>query len=456
MEEKKLALRDRVQIYIKNQKRISGKALTAIIIVLAIIVCGSSFIPSSASGKNDSASKYTDERIVKGTVVGDIMLGRSIKNKSSKTNYSDILDNVSSIWKDSDYVSGNLECAVLDNPDKFEKNDKEIHINAETKSVNVLKDNGFTLINLANNHLADFCSDGVISTVNTLQKAGLKYVGAGKNITEASKYDIQEVNGVKIATVSVSDIVPKNFSATDSKAGILSTKTSAYYNAVRQASQEADLVVVNIHWGVEYGLNQSERQEELARNLINFGADIVIGSHPHVLQPVEKYKDGIIFYSMGNFVFDQGWSRTKDSMVLNYFVDKDGNCSFEMIPVRIKDGYPTVTNNPFFTKRTFNTLTKKLKDSDYEVKSNTILLKNAIKVDLKKNDTTTQQTDSQNTTGTDNQGTQGSYNYNQGTQGTYNQGGTTQGTQGTYNQGTTTTQGTQGTYYQQGTTQTNN
>lgn len=392
MEEKKLALRDKVQIYIKNQKQISGKALTAIIVVLAIIVCGSSFITSSASDKSNSASKYTDERVVKGTVVGDIMLGRSLKNKSSKTNYSDILDGVSNIWKDSDYVSGNLECALLDNPSEFEKNDKEIHINAETKSVNVLKDNGFTLINLANNHLADFCADGVVSTVNTLKTAGLKYVGAGENITEASKYDIQEINGVKIATISVSDIVPKNFSATDSKAGILSTKTSAYYNAVREANQIADLVVVNIHWGVEYALNESERQEELARNLINFGADIIIGSHPHVLQPVEKYKDGIIFYSMGNFVFDQGWSRTKDSIVLNYFLDEDGNCSFEIVPVRIKDGYPTVTTNPYFKKRTYNTLTKKLSEGDYEVKSNTLLLKNAVKVDLKSKDNTTDNT----------------------------------------------------------------
>lgn len=434
MEEKKLALRDRVQIYIKNQKHISGKALTVMILILAAILCGSSFITSSASDKStSSSSKYTDERIVKGTVVGDIMLGRSIKNRSAKNNYSDILDSVSNIWKDSDYVSGNLECTLLDNPDKFEKNDKEIHINAETKSVNVLKDNGFTLVNLANNHLADFCADGVMSTVNTLKKVGLKYVGAGQNITEANQYDLQEVNGVKIATVSVSDIVPKNFSASDSKAGIATTKTARYYNAVREASQNADLVIVNIHWGVEYALNQSERQEELARNLINFGADIVIGSHPHVLQPVEKYKDGIIFYSMGNFVFDQGWSRTKDSMALNYFVDKDGNCSFEMIPIRIKNGYPTVTSNPFFVKRSFNTLTRKLKDSDYKVNSNTLVLKNAIKIDLNKNDTTTQNT----TQGTDNESTTGVNNVDNTNQNnTTNTSGTTNTTSGVNNNAT--------------------
>ena len=368
---------------------------------MSIIVCGSGFI-SNATNKvsGESASEYTEERLVKGTVFGDMMLGRSIKNRSESTDYSQVLDNVSNIWSDSDYVCGNLECALLDNPSQFTKNEKEIHINAETRTVNVLKDNGFTLVNLANNHLADFCSEGVVSTLNALKNAGLKYVGAGANLEEASKYDIQEVNGVKIATVSVSDIIPKNFSAKDDKAGILSTNNMRYYQAVREASQVADLVIVNIHWGVEYALNETEQQKQLARNLINFGADIIIGSHPHVLQPVEKYKDGIIFYSMGNFVFDQGWSRTKDSMIVNYFVDKDGNCSFEIVPLRIKDGYPTVTNNPFFKKRTYNTLTKRLNDSDYEVKENTLLLKNAIKVDLTKNDAQT--TDEQQTTGIDN------------------------------------------------------
>lgn len=403
MEEKKLTLKDKVQIFIKNQKPTSGKTLTIVILVLALIVCGSGFVSNATKANNsNSTSEYTEDRLVKGTVFGDMMLGRSIKNRSERTNYSEVLDNVSSIWSDSDYVCGNLECALLDDPSQFKLNDKEIHINAETKSVNVLKDNGFTLINLANNHLADFCSEGVVNTLNTLKSAGLKYVGAGENIEEASKYDIQEVNGVKIATVSVSDIIPKNFSAKDDKAGILSTNNMRYYQAVREASQEADLVIVNIHWGVEYALHETDRQTQLARNLINFGADIVIGSHPHVLQPVEKYKDGIIFYSMGNFIFDQGWSRTKDSMILNYFVDKDGNCSFEIVPLRIKDGYPTVTTNPFFKNRTYNILTKKLKDSDYEVKDNTLLLKNAIKVDLTKNDDSTT---GEQTTGTDNTGT---------------------------------------------------
>ena len=387
--ERKLTLQEKVQAFIKRQPRTSGKTVSIIIAVLAVIVFGAGIV-GNALNKNatSSVSEYNGGKLVKGTVVGDMMLGRSITNKGSKNNYKNMFSGVSDLWKDSDYVAGNLECVLLDNASDYEKNDKEIHINAETKTANVLKENGFTLVSLANNHLADFKAKGVVNTLDTLDKVGLKHVGAGRNLTEAAAYDIQEINGVKIATIAVSDIIPKDFAARDSKAGILTTKTLKYYQAVKDASEKADLVIANIHWGVEYGMTETEAQQQLARNLINWGVDVVIGSHPHVLQPVEKYGDGIIFYSMGNFVFDQGWSRTKDSMVLNYYVDEDGNCSFEITPIRIKDGYPEVTNNAFFKKRTYRTLTKNLKDSDYEVKSNTLLMKNAIKIDLNKNNQT--------------------------------------------------------------------
>ena len=387
--ERKLTLQEKVQAFIKRQPRTSGKTVSIIIAVLAVIVFGAGIV-GNALNKNatSSVSEYDGGKLVKGTVVGDMMLGRSITNKGSKNNYKNMFSGVSDLWKDSDYVAGNLECVLLDNASDYEKNDKEIHINAETKTANVLKENGFTLVSLANNHLADFKAKGVVNTLDTLDKVGLKHVGAGRNLTEAAEYDMQEINGVKIATIAVSDIIPKDFAARDSKAGILTTKTLKYYQAVKDASEKADLVIANIHWGVEYGMTETEAQQQLARNLINWGVDVVICSHPHVLQPVEKYGDGIIFYSMGNFVFDQGWSRTKDSMVLNYYVDENGNCSFEITPIRIKDGYPEVTNNAFFKKRTYRTLTKNLKDSDYEVKSNTLLMKNAIKIDLNKNNQT--------------------------------------------------------------------
>ena len=379
----KLTFKERLQIKIKNQPKMTSKKTLIIIFLLAGIVFGSNFIYANRNNEKIELN-YSDNKVAQFTFVGDIMLGRSIKTKSELNNYEDIFKDVSYLWKDSQYVSGNIESALLDNPEEFEKSDKEIHLYAETKVANLLKNNGFTMANLSNNHLGDFGRQGVISTINAVKSAGLNYVGAGENIDDAATYNIQEINGIKVATIGISDIVPKDFSANRTEAGILSTMYPSYNRLVYEASQEADLVVVNLHWGVEYGVDETEEQEKIAKALIDAGADVIIGSHPHVLQPIQTYKDGIIFYSMGNFVFDQGWSRTKDSMVLNYYINEKGEGTFEVVPVRIENGYPVATTNKFYQKRIFATLTKNLDKSKFEVTGDTLILKNIIKTNITK------------------------------------------------------------------------
>ncbi len=116
---------------------------------------------------------------------------------------------------------------------------------------------------------------------------------------------------------------------------------------IEEANQNADLVFVNMHWGVEYDNQPHPRQTELARAMIDVGADAIIGHHSHVLQEVEKYKDGVIFYGLGNFVFDQGWSRTKDSAIVQYDLLSDGTGRFEITPLRINGAQPYVTENKY-------------------------------------------------------------------------------------------------------------
>ena len=388
----KLTFKERLQIKIKNQPKMTSKKTLIIIFLLASIVFGSSFIYANKNNKKVELN-HSDSNIAQFTFVGDIMLGRSVKTKGELNNYEDVFKGVSYLWKDSQYVSGNIESALLDNPDEFEKSDKEIHLYSETKVANLLKNNGFTMANLSNNHLGDFGREGVLSTINAVKNAGLNYVGAGENINDAAKYDIQDVNGIKVATIGISDIVPKDFSASRTEAGILSTMYPGYNRLVYEASQQADLVVVNLHWGIEYGVDETEEQEKIAKALIDAGADVIIGSHPHVLQPIQTYKDGIIFYSMGNFVFDQGWSRTKDSMVLNYYINENGEGTFEVVPVRIENGYPVATTNKFYQKRIFATLTKNLDKSKFEVTGDTLILKNIIKTNIAKEESIEQNQD---------------------------------------------------------------
>ena len=134
------------------------------------------------------------------------------------------------------------------------------------------------------------------------------------------------------------------------------------------------MTIVIAHFGEEY-VDVTEEQETLAHDYIDAGADIVIGGHPHIVQPVETYKDGIIFYSIGNFVFDQGLTRTKDSMVINFTINEDGGSQFEVIPVRIKDAIPYITENSFFNNRIINELTKNIDSKVYQILEDRLVIK---------------------------------------------------------------------------------
>lgn len=382
-----MKLKDKIQIYMKNNKEISFKKTVTILVAIFILLISMDYIRDNKIYDTSYALNKKDN-VFKATFVGDIMTSRSIQHIGKQKGFDYFFKNVSYLWKNSDYVLGNLENAVLlNNESNYTKADKEIHLATIPEAIDAIKDSGFTILSLANNHTADFSTNGVLSTLDILQKRNLKYVGAGKNVKEASKYDITEVNGIKIATIAISDVVPRDSSAKGKTSGILSTRYDNYSDIIRKASKEADITIVVSHWGEEYTLeSSSNRQSELAKNFINEGADIVIGGHPHVVQPIELYKDGIIFYSLGNFVFDQGLSRTKDSMVVNYTIDSNGDSNFEIIPVRINKGQPSVTNNKFYTQRLFNQLTKLLNKNKYSIENNKLIIKsNSIDLETIKN-----------------------------------------------------------------------
>lgn len=371
-----MKLKNKIQIYMKNNKEISFRKSIIITLVLFVILLGMAQIRNNKS-YNNSYSLNTEDNLFQATFVGDIMMGRSIEQVAKEKGYEYLFENVDYLWADSDYVLGNLESAVLQtDKSNYTKADKDIHLSTTPKAVCALKHCGFNLVSLANNHTADYSRKGVLSTIDILKDIDIKYIGAGKNIKEAIKPNITEVNGIKIATISISDIVPRNSSGTNEKPGIFSTYYNDYIETINKVSKKVDITIVVSHWGEEYTLESaSNRQNELAKSFINAGADIVIGGHPHVVQPIELYKDGIIFYSLGNFIFDQGFSRTKDSMVVNYTIDLNRNGQFEIIPIRINDGKPHIADNEFYIRRLFKQLTKLLDRSEYTIENNKLIIK---------------------------------------------------------------------------------
>ncbi|MBR3002583.1 MAG: CapA family protein [Clostridia bacterium] len=375
-----MKLKDKYTIFIKNQKPISLLMTSCLIIatIWALVLVNMYVV-------NIKKTDYTYTPVMenasyRATFVGDVMLGRSVQEVGKKYGYNSLFKNVSYLWQNSNTVMCNMESVIVDNVKDYTLIDKTSNIHTNSSCVDSLKEAGFNLISLANNHITNYGEDGLKNTLNVLKQKGLEYIGAGENLEEASKYSIKEVNGLKVATISISDKIYDDETAANEKGGALTTVYSEYPLLINKAKTEANIVIVYIHWGESYTHIVTSEQEELAKNLINSGADIVIGAHQHTLQSVEKYNNGIILHGIGNLVFDQGWDFTKESVVANLSINANGDYAFELIPIYIEGATPEVTTDFYHVNRIFNTLTKKLNSTDYKIEDNKLIIEGNIQI----------------------------------------------------------------------------
>lgn len=179
---------------------------------------------------------------------------------------------------------------------------------ANPDRIGILKEMGVDIVLLANNHVYDYGKDAFLDTLDTLEQSEIQYVGAGRNYQEACRIVYEEVEGVRIAYVAASRAEKNKMTpqATESEPGILRTyDPTAFLALVQEADKNSDFVIANVHWGTEYSNDYNEIQKSLGHALAESGADLVIGTHPHVLQGVEIYQNVPIFYSLGNFWFNE-------------------------------------------------------------------------------------------------------------------------------------------------------
>lgn len=182
--------------------------------------------------------------------------------------------------------------------------DKQFTFRIDPNRINVFKDLGIDIVTLANNHVLDYGQEALTDTFETLENAGIQYVGAGNNSEEAKQDREFEINGKKIGILAASRVIPVVSWAAGTSPGVFSTyDPSGLIEAIKEADSTCDTVIVYVHWGVERSEYPKEYQKELAKKYIDAGADVVIGSHPHVLQGIEYYNGKPIIYSLGNFIF---------------------------------------------------------------------------------------------------------------------------------------------------------
>ena len=289
---------------------------------------------NSQSNEQKNESKSTSINM---TLLGDIMCPTTIckdaYNSDSDTyDFSYIFEDIKYNIQTADISIGNLETTFAGSSNGYSNSTK---FNAPERLATNLKKLGIDVLTTANNHSFDYGYSGIESTINYLDEADIAHTGTFKSEEEQNKILIQNVKGINIAILSYAYGTNKNTIPSDKSYSVnLIDKDLIQKQLSIAKSQSPDLICVSMHWGTEYKTEPNNEQTELVDFLFDNGADIIIGNHPQVLQPMEKRelslpdgtkKDGFVVYSLGNFLADQNKPNSRSSAILNLNITKNEN-----------------------------------------------------------------------------------------------------------------------------------
>lgn len=369
---KDMSLKDRMTISIKNRRKVSKNflvVLTAGLFVLFVFLGN-----TNALGRaNNAVYKSQKDNNSKITFTGDVSPTRYLKDITELYGPDVYYDNIKQIWDDSDLVVVNLEGAVTEDPDQYIELSKKMprkktQLDIAKRDVEALANavgRDRLLLGCANNHVADFGVPGMKEQINTLNTMNINYSGLGENQDEAMEPYTLDLNGTKSSVTVITDRIPNRYSKGTNIPSVNKASADMADMKMQETFGENELNIVYIHWGDGYSLVPGEDIEKLGRHYIDLGADLVVGSHQHVLQPIEKYKDGLIIYGLGNCVFDQKIGRTTEGAIANYY--HDDNSFVEIVPIQLNEGIPYIVETKNKQDKIFDRLTKRLNPSDYTI-----------------------------------------------------------------------------------------
>jgi poly-gamma-glutamate synthesis protein (capsule biosynthesis protein) len=263
-------------------------------------------------------------------LVGDIMLDGKPGEVVAKG--GDPFIEFGSILRQADFAIGNLECVISQTGERVSK---RFTFRAHPRVIPLLS-RYFDAVSLANNHTGDFGPAAFVDQLGRLDRGTVRHFGGGRNLEEAHAPLIIERNGLRIALLGYDEFKPRSFEAGRDSPGVAwsldeEAQVVADIKSARSA-HGADLVIPFMHWGSEDDTEPNERQGILARTMIDAGADVVVGAHPHIVQGTEYYNGRLIVYSLGNFVFDGYDGRT--GWVLRLTLTKNGLLEWDTVVAR--------------------------------------------------------------------------------------------------------------------------
>lgn len=314
---------------------------------IAIIIL--SLLTTSTIFASTNVKKTEDNEKIVISLGGDIMFDRGVKKNINRYGIEYPFSGVRDIFKKDDITFLNLETSITTIP-KPANPKKEFNFASHPKVAKELKDSSVEIVSLNNNHSMDYGYKGFVDTMDYLDEAKVLYVGGGRNYEEALKYKVIEVKGKKIGFLGFNRVIPSaTWRATKNRAGhigIYDYEIDKLLPYIKDVKSKVDYLVLAVHW-------QGMPSEKIAANitkaghkLIDAGVDAVVGTHPHVMQATEFYKNGVIFYSLGNFIFDNPAPRQIKTAIVQLEINpKDLTTRVKYIPCKSVKTKPVVLND---------------------------------------------------------------------------------------------------------------
>jgi gamma-polyglutamate biosynthesis protein CapA len=313
------------------------------LVVILVIVLGSVFFLKSqykttsaetkinnTAGTQQTASpiEKNNNKTVRILFLGDLMFDRYIREVAEKKGSNFIFDKVESLLASNELVIANLEGPITENDSlsvgTLPGEKHHLIFTFEKSLAQTLFGKNIKLVNIGNNHILNFGQDGLAETKANLSNANIGYFD--DNTTR-----IANVNNYKIGFVNYNQFVSGSLERT--------------LKNIDNLKKQADLVIVYTHWGTEYKTDATDNIKNLGHSFIDSGADLVIGSHPHVIEPKEQYKGRWIYYSLGNFIFDQYFSpETKRGLAVEVSISPDKKMEYKDIPLILDNNGQTRVN----------------------------------------------------------------------------------------------------------------
>lgn len=300
----------------------------------------STVIPTALEAPPVKQTPPVSPGVIRLGFVGDIMLARQVEakiNTAGGKDYRFPFMRAKKILAQYDVLFGNLEGPISD---KGSDQGSTYSFRMNPEAIKGLTYAGFGVLSVANNHSGDWGKEAFIDTLYRLEDASVSYIGGGLNEERAYEPVVKTVGDTRIAYLGFSQFGKNYFEARGPFLGLAVIDLPKIKTSIVRARADADIVVVSFHFGDEYQKEPNDYQQKVARAAIDFGADLVVGHHPHVVEPLERYERGYIAYSLGNFIFDQNFSEeTMGGALLDVVVEHKAIRDATLLPVTLNSSF---------------------------------------------------------------------------------------------------------------------